>query len=162
MYESPCTHWAVDGTPRDFGHELLPDDLARMEHNMAQAIESVPVLGRAGIRRVVNGPMIFSPDLNPLVGPLPGLRNYWCACGVMTAFSQAGAVGKVLTEWMTNGDPGPRFLHVGRDPVRRLGRPRVHHGPHRRHVLHPLPDPLPVARSARPGVRCAPRLSIRC
>ena len=110
VYESPCTHWAVDGTPRDFGHELLPDDLARMEHNMAQAIESVPVLGRAGIRRVVNGPMIFSPDLNPLVGPLPGLRNYWCACGVMTAFSQAGAVGKVLTEWMTNGDPGLDFF----------------------------------------------------
>ena len=110
VYESPCTHWAVGGTPRDFGHELLPDDLARMEHNMAQAIESVPVLGRAGIRRVVNGPMIFSPDLNPLVGPLPGLRNYWCACGVMTAFSQAGAVGKVLTEWLTNGDPGLDFF----------------------------------------------------
>ena len=110
VYESPCTHWSVDGTPQDFGHELLPDDLARMEHNMAQAVRSVPVLGRAGIRRVVNGPMIFSPDLNPLVGPLPGLRNYWCACGVMTAFSQAGAVGKVLTEWMTNGDPGLDFF----------------------------------------------------
>ena len=110
VYESPCTHWSVDGTPQDFGHELLPDDLARMEHNMAQAVRSVPVLGRAGIRRVVNGPMIFSPDLNPLVGPLPGLRNYWCACGVMTAFSQAGAVGKVLTEWMTSGDPGLDFF----------------------------------------------------
>ena len=110
VYESPCTHWAVEGTPHDFGHELLPDDLARMEHNMAQAVQSVPVLGRAGIRRVVNGPMIFSPDLNPLVGPVPGLRNYWCACGVMTAFSQAGAVGKVLTEWMTNGDPGLDFF----------------------------------------------------
>ena len=110
VYESPCTHWSVDGTPPDFGHELLPDDLARMEHNMAQAIESVPVLGRAGIRRVVNGPMIFSPDLNPLIGPVPGLRNYWCACGVMTAFSQAGAIGKVLTEWMTHGDPGLDFF----------------------------------------------------
>ena len=110
VYESPCTHWAVDGTPQDFGHELLPDDLARMERNMAHAVESVPVLGRAGVRRVVNGPMIFSPDLNPLVGPLPDLRNYWCACGVMTAFSQAAAVGKVLTEWMTHGDPGLDFF----------------------------------------------------
>ena len=81
VYESPCTHWAVDGTPRDFGHELLPDDLARMEHNMAQAIESVPVLGRAGIRRVVNGPMIFSPDLNPLVGPLPGCATTGARAG---------------------------------------------------------------------------------
>ena len=48
VYESPCTHWSVDGTPQDFGHELLPDDLARMEHNMAQAVRSVPVLGRRG------------------------------------------------------------------------------------------------------------------
>ena len=144
VYESPCTHWAVEGTPRDFGHELLPDDLARMEHNMAQAVECVPVLGRAGIRRVVNGPMIFSPDLNPLIGPYPGLRNYWCACGVMTAFSQAAAVGKVLAEWMANGDPGLDFFMWGRDPVRRLGGARVHEGAHRGHVLHPLPDPLPL------------------
>ena len=110
VYESPCTHWAADGTPPDFGHDLLPDDLPRMEHNMAQAVECVPVLGRAGIRRVVNGPMIFSPDLDPLIGPYPGLHGYWCACGVMTAFSQAAAVGKVLTEWMANGDPGLDFF----------------------------------------------------
>ena len=106
VYESRCTHWAVRGTPADFGHELLPDDLDRIERNLAQAIECVPVLGTAGVKRVINGPMIFSPDLNPLIGPYPGLRNYWCACGVMTAFSQAGAIGKVLTDWMVQGDPG--------------------------------------------------------
>ena len=50
--------------------------------------------------------MIFSPDLNPLIGPHPDLRNYWCACGVMTAFSQAGAIGRVLADWMVEGDPG--------------------------------------------------------
>jgi len=105
-YEDRCTHWAVEGTPADFGHELLGDDLDRIERNLAQAIECVPVLGRAGVKRVINGPMIFSPDLNPLIGPYPGLTNYWCACGVMTAFSQAGAIGKVLADWMTEGDPG--------------------------------------------------------
>jgi dimethylglycine dehydrogenase len=105
-YENTCTHWSERGTPADFGHELLPDDLDRIERNLAQAVESIPVLGTAGIKRVVNGPMIFSPDLNPLLGPYPGLKNYWCACGVMTAFSQAGAVGMLLTNWMTEGDPG--------------------------------------------------------
>jgi len=105
-YEDTCTHWSQQGTPADFGHELLPDDLDRIERNLAQAVESVPVLGSAGIKRVVNGPMIFSPDLNPLIGPHPGLKNYWCACGVMTAFSQAGAVGMLLSNWMTQGDPG--------------------------------------------------------
>lgn len=105
-YEGTCTHWAPERTPSDFGHELLPDDLARIERNIAQAIESVPVLATAGVKRVINGPMIFSPDLNPLIGAYPGLRNYWCACGVMTAFSQAGAIGRLLADWMIEGDPG--------------------------------------------------------
>jgi dimethylglycine dehydrogenase len=105
-YENSCTHWSEHGTPADFGHELLPDDLDRIERNLTQAVESIPVLGTAGIKRVVNGPMIFSPDLNPLLGPYPGLQNYWCACGVMTAFSQAGAIGMLLTNWMTEDDPG--------------------------------------------------------
>jgi dimethylglycine dehydrogenase len=105
-YENSCTHWSEHGTPAEFGHELLPDDLDRIERNLTQAVESIPVLGTAGIKRVVNGPMIFSPDLNPLLGPYPGLQNYWCACGVMTAFSQAGAIGMLLTNWMTEDDPG--------------------------------------------------------
>jgi len=105
-YENSCTHWSEHGTPADFGHELLPDDLDRIERNLTQAVESIPVLGTAGIKRVVNGPMIFSPDLNPLLGPYPGLQNYWCACGVMTAFSQAGAIGMLLTNWMIEDDPG--------------------------------------------------------
>ena len=109
-YEGKCTHWSEMGTPQDFGHELLPNDLDRMEDNLAQMVDVVPVLGRAGIKRVVNGAMIFSPDLNPLVGPYPGLRGYWCACGVMTAFSQAAAVGKVLTDWIIEGDPGFDFF----------------------------------------------------
>ncbi len=105
-YEDTCTHWSEHGTPADFGHELLPNDLDRIERNLAQAVESIPVLGTAGIKRVINGPMIFSPDLNPLLGPYPGLPNYWCACGVMTAFSQAGAIGMLLSNWMMEDDPG--------------------------------------------------------
>ena len=72
FYEAPCTHWSAETTPLDFGHELLPDDLGRVESVLAQAVESLPVLGRAGIKRVINRPMIFSPDLGPLIGPYPG------------------------------------------------------------------------------------------
>lgn len=105
VYESPCTHWAEHGTPADFGHELLPDRLERIEANLAQAVEVVPALGRVGIKRVLNGPMIFSPDLDPLIGPYPGLPGYWCACGVMTGFSQSAAIGMVLAGWMSEGEP---------------------------------------------------------
>jgi dimethylglycine dehydrogenase len=105
VYEDTCTHWAEDGTPGDFGHDLLPDALERIERNLAQAVEAVPCLGTAGVKRVINGPIMFSPDLAPLVGPFPGKQNYWCANGVMTGFTQAAGIGLVLAEWITNGEP---------------------------------------------------------
>ncbi len=104
-YESRVTHWAEHGTPPDFGHELLPDDLSRMEENFAKAVEVLPCLGTAGVKRVINGPMIFSPDLNPLLGPYPGKRNYFCAAGVMTGFNQAGGIGEAVAEWIIEGEP---------------------------------------------------------
>src|SRR5258708_11574232 len=63
-------------------------------------------MARAGIKRIINGPFTFSPDGNPLVGPVQGLRNFWCACAVMAGFSQGGGVGLALSQWMVNGDPG--------------------------------------------------------
>src|SRR5206468_883691 len=104
-YESHCVHWAEDGTPMNFGHELLPDDISRMEVNLARAVEAIPSLERAGIKRVINGPMIFSPDLGPLLGPYPGLPGYFCAAGVMTGFNQGAGIGKVLAEWIIEGEP---------------------------------------------------------
>ncbi|MEM8730111.1 MAG: FAD-dependent oxidoreductase [Pseudomonadota bacterium] len=105
VYEDTCTHWAENGTPLDFGHDLLPDALERIERNLAQAIEAVPCLGTAGIKRVINGPIMFSPDLAPLVGPVPGKQNYWCANGVMTGFTQAAGIGLILAHWITEGEP---------------------------------------------------------
>ncbi len=104
-YENTCTHWAVDGTPLSFGHELLPDDLSRMEWNFQKAAELMPCLAKAGIKRVINGPMIFSPDLGPLLGPHPDLKNYYCANGVMTGFNQGAGIGKALAEWIIQGEP---------------------------------------------------------
>ncbi|NJK46450.1 MAG: FAD-dependent oxidoreductase, partial [Pleurocapsa sp. SU_196_0] len=58
------------------------------------------------MKRVINGPFTFTPDGNPLVGPVQGLKNFWVACGVMAGFSQGGGVGLALSQWMVNGDPG--------------------------------------------------------
>lgn len=104
-YETPCVHWSVDSTPADFGHELLPDDLSRMEWHFEKSIELMPCLGTAGIKRVINGPMIFSPDLGPLLGPHPGLTNYYCANGVMTGFNQGAGIGRVIAEWLIESEP---------------------------------------------------------
>lgn len=104
-YERKCVHWAEAGTPLDFGHELLPDDLSRMEAEFLAAVDLIPSLADAGIKSVINGPMIFSPDLGPLIGPYPGKPGYFCANGVMTGFNQGGGVGKVLAEWIIDGEP---------------------------------------------------------
>jgi dimethylglycine dehydrogenase len=106
IYEQDCVPWAVDGTSWDFGHELLNDDLDRIAEPLDAAYKRYPVLERAGIKSVINGPFTFAPDGNPLVGPVPGLRNYWSACAVMAGFSQGGGVGLTLAEWMIEGEPG--------------------------------------------------------
>lgn len=105
FYEQECDPWGVNGTPLDFGHELLPNKLDRIEDSMEFAFNRFPVLGKAGIKNVINGPFTFAPDGNPLVGPVPGLKNYWAACAVMAGFSQGGGVGLTLAEWMIEGEP---------------------------------------------------------
>ena len=104
FYEKPCRPWAVDGTPWDFGHELLPDDYDKIEDSIAFAYQRFPVLESAGVKSVIHGPFTFAPDGNPLVGPVPGVQNYWSACGVMAGFSQGGGVGLMLAQWMIEGE----------------------------------------------------------
>jgi dimethylglycine dehydrogenase len=104
-YEKDMKFWAESGTPADFGHDLFPDDLERIEPNMMRAINRVPAIGETGIKRVINGPMIWSPDSAALFGPVPELRNYFCCCGIIPGFSQSGGLGKLAAEWMIAGEP---------------------------------------------------------
>jgi dimethylglycine dehydrogenase len=105
FYEQKMDLWAEDGTPAGFGHELLENRLDRISDSVEFAFRRFPVLERAGIKQVINGPFTFAPDGNPLVGPVPGLRNYWSACAVMAGFSQGGGVGLALAQWMVEGEP---------------------------------------------------------
>ena len=119
FYEQPCEPWAVDGTPWEFGHELLPDKLDKVTESIEFAYRRFPVLERAGIKTVINGPFTFAPDGNPLVGPVPGVRNYWSACAVMAGFSQGGGVGLTLAQWMIDGEPAQNAFALD---VARFGR----------------------------------------
>ena len=105
-YEKACVPFQPKTMPWDFGQQLLPNDLDRITPSLEIAFKHFPAMGKAGIKRVINGPFTFTPDGNPLVGPVQGLRNYWVACGVMAGFSQGGGVGLALSQWMVNGDPG--------------------------------------------------------
>ncbi|TPL01871.1 MULTISPECIES: FAD-dependent oxidoreductase [unclassified Mesorhizobium] len=105
VYEQNPKHWSMDGAPWDYGIELIPEDIDRISPELSKAYQRFPCLANAGIRKWVNGAFTFTPDGNPLVGPVRGLKNYWVACGVMAGFSQGGGVGKSLAEWMIYGEP---------------------------------------------------------
>ncbi len=104
-YEWKATPMWQDGMPDDFANQLWNDDFERLESYIEDAIRRVPVLGRAGIKRGVNGPIPYSPDGNPYIGPEPGLRNFFHCNNFSFGITQAGGAGKALAEWVVHGQP---------------------------------------------------------
>ncbi|MFT4959363.1 MAG: dimethylglycine dehydrogenase [Paracoccaceae bacterium] len=105
-YERNCkAHWVQPGDPmpEDFSFQLYPDDLERLEWYIEDAMARVPMLGSAGISKVINGPIPYAPDGLPLLGPMPGVPNAFEACVFTFGIAQAGGAGKVLAEWITEG-----------------------------------------------------------
>ena len=105
IYEIDHQHWNIDGAPWDYGFDLIQEDTDRIARELEMAFTRYPVLQEVGVKNWVNGAFTFSPDGNPLVGPVRGLPNYWLACGVMAGFLQGGGVAKTLAEWMIHGEP---------------------------------------------------------
>src|SRR5690554_2282209 len=85
--------------------KLIQENIDRIGEELATGFSRYPCLETVGIKRWVNGAFTFSPDGNPLVGPVRRVPNYWLACGVMAGFLQGGGVGKTLAEWMIHGEP---------------------------------------------------------
>lgn len=105
-YESNCKgHWMTpdDPMPEDFSFQLYPDDLERIAWHMEDAMARVPMLGETGINKCINGPIPYTPDGNPLIGPMPGVPNAFEACVFTFGIAQSGGAGKVLAEWITEG-----------------------------------------------------------
>jgi dimethylglycine dehydrogenase len=105
-YERNCrAHWAdpSDPMPDDFSFQLFPDDLDRLEWYISDACARVPLLEKAGVSKVINGPIPYAPDGLPLIGPMPGVKNAFEACVFTFGITQAGGAGKVLAEWVTEG-----------------------------------------------------------
>lgn len=105
-YERNCfAHWdsESDPLPDDFSFQLFESDTERLEFYIEDACNRVPLLGTAGIQNVINGPIPYAPDGNPLIGPMPGVRNAFECCVFTFGIAQAGGAGKVLAEWITEG-----------------------------------------------------------
>ncbi|MEM6988720.1 MAG: FAD-binding oxidoreductase, partial [Pseudomonadota bacterium] len=111
-YEKAAEVWSVDGCPPDFGADLMPPDLERVEHIIEAALARIPALGSAGVRSVINGPITFTPDANPLIGPAHGLDQAWLLTGSSMGVMEGGGAGWFLAHWMTHGAPPMDALAV--------------------------------------------------
>ena len=117
-YEFKSTPWQIKQTPMNFGHELLEPKLDNIQDRLEVGFKRIPALEKAGIKNIINGPFTFGPDGSPLIGPIPGKKNYWVAVGIMAGFCQAGGVGKCIAEWIIDGEPS---LDVWAMDVARFG-----------------------------------------
>jgi dimethylglycine dehydrogenase len=105
-YEWDCRlAWDGKEPPPEFGRELFADDLDRLERYIEDAVARVPVFGTAGVTRVVNGPIPYTPDGNPLIGPAYDLPNFYLCCAFSFGIVQAGGAGKAMAEWIAEGEP---------------------------------------------------------
>ncbi|WP_027256304.1 GcvT family protein [Leisingera aquimarina] len=111
-YEKDAQPWSIDGCPPDFGADLMPPDLDRVEHIIMAAMERIPALETGGVKSVVNGPITFTPDANPLIGPAHGLENAWLLTGSSMGVMEGGGAGWFLAHWMTHGAPPMDALAV--------------------------------------------------
>ncbi|MFO0996258.1 MAG: FAD-dependent oxidoreductase [Alphaproteobacteria bacterium] len=105
LFDQEPVFWAADRTPDGFEQELLVPDLDRVSHAFEKAVARVPVLGKLGVKRVINGPLMRSPDGNPLIGPVPGLANYYMNGGYFAGFGLSGGLTARLAEWIVGGEP---------------------------------------------------------
>ncbi len=103
VYEREPKLWATEGIPEGFGRELLVPDLERLEDHLLKVIDRIPAFGRAGIKTVNNGPLCFTPDGCPLVGPVRSHASLWLAAGFPVGIGTGGGSGKYLAAWMVEG-----------------------------------------------------------
>jgi dimethylglycine dehydrogenase len=117
-YEKGAPACYVDGPSADSEYELFPEDLDRLAPHIETAIARVPAFGEVGVKKVYNGAIAYTPDGSPIVGPAPGVRNFWLNEGHSFGVTAAGGAGWQLAEWIVDGEPTIDMLGV--DP-RRFG-----------------------------------------
>ncbi|WP_374763477.1 GcvT family protein [Yunchengibacter salinarum] len=115
-YEKGAPACYRNGPHPDSEYELFQEDIDRLMPHIESAIARVPIFSEAGVKEVYNGAIAYTPDGNPVVGPAPGVRNFWLNEGHSFGITAAGGAGWQLAEWIVEGEPGIDMLGV--DPRR--------------------------------------------
>jgi 4-methylaminobutanoate oxidase (formaldehyde-forming) len=117
LFEPEAAAWKVEGVPKDFSFGEIEPDWERMTPFLEKAMARVPAAQAAGIKKFFCGPESFTPDLLPIVGPAPELKNYFVAAGLNSiGILTGGGIGRLLANWTLTGDPGADVsgIHVDR------------------------------------------------
>ncbi len=118
-FERNPVAWSISGVPWDFTQQLLPSDWDLFNDILEGAIRRVPLLSKAELAHLVNGPEGITPDSRPLLGPVPGVPGFWVAAGLShTGFGAGGAIGHVMADWLVDGEPPYDVTEMN---VRRFG-----------------------------------------
>ena len=105
VYEEAPVFWATDGIPPDFGQDTLPENLGRVARSVGAALDRVPVLAQAGIKSTICGPTGRTPDTDGLMGPVPGLTNFYSHTGITAGFTHGAAASQLMAQWIVIGQP---------------------------------------------------------
>ena len=104
FYEQNCRTWGMDGIDPHFVNALCPDDLERISDVLEGAFERMPALTEVGIKNIVNGPITYTIDGAPLVGPIPNKRNAYCIIGLRAGLGEGGGHGWLLAQQIVHGE----------------------------------------------------------
>ena len=105
VYEEAPVFWATEGIPPDFGQDTLPENLGRVARSVGAALTRVPVLAEAGIKSTICGPTGRTPDTDGLMGPVPGLTNFYSHTGITGGFTLGAAASQLMAQWIVIGQP---------------------------------------------------------
>ncbi len=106
LFEPACAPWRIDGIPADFSFGELPPDWDRMAPYLETTMARVPISAQVGIRKLFCGPESFTPDLLPIVGEAPELKNYFVAAGLNSiGILTGGGIGRAIAQWIVDGSP---------------------------------------------------------
>ncbi|MCP4024408.1 MAG: FAD-dependent oxidoreductase, partial [Desulfobacteraceae bacterium] len=112
MYEATGQQWKKHGVPWDYAQEELNPDIDNIADCIEAGMERFPILGDTGFKHVTAGPITYTPNADPLVGPAAPLKNFFQACGYSFGITQAGGIGHYLAGWIMNGEPEIDLWHV--------------------------------------------------
>lgn len=105
VYETDPVFWALDGIPKDFKEELLPPNIERLMPHLEKMMHRLPAFAEAGVKKINNGPMCWTPDGLPMLGPLGDTHGLWLASGFNVGIGTGGGSAEFLAHWMVNGKP---------------------------------------------------------